>query len=101
MSAGRTVTRADEFPALDGLRAIAVSTVLIGHLVPIAGLQKFVGWGDVGVVLFFCLSGFLITHILLRADAGSVDRVRVLKAFYCGASFGSSRSTTSQSLSRR
>jgi peptidoglycan/LPS O-acetylase OafA/YrhL len=76
-----SLTESDRFPALDGLRAFAVLSVMVGHLVPITGLQKLVGWGDVGVVIFFCLSGFLITNILLRADDGS-DRGLILKAFY-------------------
>ncbi|EQD49363.1 membrane protein containing Acyltransferase 3 domain protein, partial [mine drainage metagenome] len=48
-------------PALDGLRALAVSGVLAYHL----GF----GWasgGYLGVDLFFVLSGFLITSLLLE-----------------------------------
>ena len=48
-------------PELDGLRAWAITVVVFGHL----GLSLFVG-GGVGVDLFFVLSGFLITHLLLR-----------------------------------
>src|SRR5690349_23955602 len=53
-------------PALDGLRGLAVAGVLVYH----AGF----GWargGFLGVSLFFTLSGFLITSLLLsehRAD---------------------------------
>ena len=72
-----------DFPALDGLRALAVASVMIGHLVPIDWLQKAVGWGDTGVVLFFCLSGFLITDILVTArDSGAQRRGRNLLMFY-------------------
>lgn len=62
-------------PELDGLRAWAVTAVLFGHL----GISFFVG-GGVGVDLFFVLSGFLITHLLLREH----DRVKKidLLAFY-------------------
>lgn len=45
---------------LDGLRAIAASLVLIYHLVP-----GWAGLGYVGVDIFFVLSGFLITSLLL------------------------------------
>ena len=62
-------------PALDGIRALAVAAVLVYH--------ASVGWlpgGFLGVEVFFVLSGYLITSILLaeyRRD-GRVD----LKSFW-------------------
>jgi peptidoglycan/LPS O-acetylase OafA/YrhL len=47
-------------PGLDGLRAIAVFAVLFYH----AGLSFF-GGGFLGVEVFFVISGFLITTLLL------------------------------------
>lgn len=62
-------------PALDGLRAVAVLAVMLYH----AG----VGWargGFLGVDVFFVLSGFLITLLLLREwdRTGRLD----LRAFW-------------------
>ncbi len=61
-------------PALDGMRAVAVFTVIAYH----AGLGAVPG--DLGVSAFFVLSGFLITWLLLREwhGAGSVS----LRRFY-------------------
>lgn len=52
-------------PHLDGLRAVAVYLVVLFH----GGLSWFQG-GYVGVDLFFVLSGFLVTNVLL-ADAAN------------------------------
>ena len=60
---------------LDGLRAIAVSTVILFHLTP--GLLP---GGYIGVDIFFVISGFLITTLLLRERAAT-DRI-VLRSFW-------------------
>lgn len=62
-------------PAFDGLRGIAILAVLLYHCLPrLQGtfLEKFIAWGWAGVSLFFVLSGFLITGIIL--DSGSAPR---------------------------
>ncbi|MFB7884655.1 acyltransferase family protein [Microbacterium sp. NPDC056057] len=50
------------FGGLDGMRAIAVLLVVVYHLFPPALLPG----GFVGVDVFFVISGFLITSLLLR-----------------------------------
>jgi peptidoglycan/LPS O-acetylase OafA/YrhL len=62
-------------PALDGVRAVSIAAVLAFHLEA--------GWmpgGYLGVSVFFTLSGFLITSLLLgeRARTGRID----LRSFY-------------------
>lgn len=72
------------FPELDGLRFFAVSSVFIAHFSPTLG--KYGDWGNIGVRLFFVLSGFLITAILLRTrltiEAGATTRLPALRTFF-------------------
>ena len=78
------------FPSLNGLRFIAAFVVIIHHLEQIKlffGLPSlFYRWhfikivGELGVTLFFTLSGFLITYLLL-AEKERFGTVFV-KAFY-------------------
>jgi peptidoglycan/LPS O-acetylase OafA/YrhL len=70
---------------LDSIRAIAVLLVMISHWVPLSFLGRFQlgGWG---VDIFFVLSGFLITWILLenrqKADNEDIGKGTVIKNFY-------------------
>jgi peptidoglycan/LPS O-acetylase OafA/YrhL len=62
-------------PALDGVRGLAILSVLLAHFVPALAdafgtswarlIASYAGLGGCGVDLFFVLSGFLITGILL------------------------------------
>ena len=79
-------TRLDQ---LDGLRAIAVAGVVVQHalgFLPVWPLNVWFESGTAGVRLFFVLSGFLITGILLRARQSAavchVSRWVVWRAFY-------------------
>lgn len=64
---------------LDGLRILAVATVLYAHFFAADGSI----WGHLGVRLFFVLSGFLITRLLLEARADArYQPMTALKAFY-------------------
>ncbi len=56
-------------PSLDGLRAISIIMVLLGHLSGTVGLPvKWLpfAWGTLGVTIFFVISGFLITSLLVK-----------------------------------
>ena len=67
--------RAGYLPALDGIRAIAVGAVVAYHLrVP------FFDGGLLGVSVFFTLSGYLITSLLIHGfeRRGRID----LKSFW-------------------
>jgi peptidoglycan/LPS O-acetylase OafA/YrhL len=59
---------------LQGLRALAVALVMLDH----AGVVHLAG-GYVGVDVFFVLSGFLITGLLLRGvlESGRVSLLGV------------------------
>jgi peptidoglycan/LPS O-acetylase OafA/YrhL len=53
----------ERLPQLDGLRAVAVTSVMAFHFIP--AVDRIAPLGSIGVRLFFVLSGFLITRILL------------------------------------
>lgn len=53
------------FPSFDGIRAISISAVILGHLLPENVLTKFFT-GRWGVQFFFVISGFLITTLLIK-----------------------------------
>jgi peptidoglycan/LPS O-acetylase OafA/YrhL len=74
-AARRASTTLGYLPALDGIRAVAVLAVMGYH----AGLPGFAG-GSAGVDVFFVISGFLISTLLLEewAARGTVQ----LRAFY-------------------
>jgi peptidoglycan/LPS O-acetylase OafA/YrhL len=79
-------------PSLDGLRAISVIMVVAAHmngslarLVPFVPFWLYLVWGALGVQTFFVISGFLITHILLKElnATGTIS----LKRFYFRRAF--------------
>lgn len=79
----------NRIPSLDGFRAISILMVLYGHLggtrnfptPALGGAGRWLGdLGHLGVLVFFVISGFLITSILMaeRAKTGTIS----LKQFY-------------------
>ena len=62
------------YKQLDGIRGLAVLFVVFSHLFPPCSFRNYIPWGYFGVRLFFVLSGFLITGILLNATNSSFPR---------------------------
>ena len=70
--------------SLDGLRAVSIALVLFAHLAGTRGFPvpysvgNFLELGSLGVRVFFVISGFLITGLLLReiGGAGRIDLLR-------------------------
>lgn len=68
-------------PSLDGLRALSIGLVLFAHSHPPVELQKLAFYcGTLGVRIFFVISGFIITWLLLQEvkSCGGIS----LKNFY-------------------
>jgi peptidoglycan/LPS O-acetylase OafA/YrhL len=91
---------AGHIPALDGVRGLAILMVLVNHLGPgitfgypavDTAIQRVATDGNTGVDLFFVLSGFLITGILLdtRHRPGALAvfyarrTLRIFPLYYC------------------
>jgi peptidoglycan/LPS O-acetylase OafA/YrhL len=90
----------ERLPSLDGLRALSIALVVIGHAAAtmppmpswLSAVMCVVSNGELGVAFFFVISGYLITHLLLRELAATgtisfhnfyVRRVtRIFPAFY-------------------
>jgi peptidoglycan/LPS O-acetylase OafA/YrhL len=53
------------YEKIDGLRCLAIVAVMVHHIASI--FSTYIDWGYFGVDLFFIISGFLITLILIRA----------------------------------
>jgi len=93
-----TLSRSGRLPSLDGIRALSIALVLVAHLVETRNfLDHRLFWvlgdiGNLGVRVFFVISGFLITNLLLKEHEANgrislkdfyVRRVlRIFPAFY-------------------
>jgi peptidoglycan/LPS O-acetylase OafA/YrhL len=73
-------------PEFDGIRAVAVTSVMMFHVFGFSPPYAFLGaWGWFGVDIFFVLSGFLITRILIEEleSTGSI----AISRFYSRRAF--------------
>jgi peptidoglycan/LPS O-acetylase OafA/YrhL len=69
-STPKVPARASRLPGIDGIRTLAVSAVVLYHL-----NSSWLPGGYLGVDVFFVVSGYLITRLLVteRADAGRIS----------------------------
>ena len=72
------------YPQLDGVRAVAAVMVMAFHFLQMRNVKGLAFLGQTGVDLFFVLSGFLITTILLLSPTGDWSE---LKTFYLRRTF--------------
>lgn len=76
--------RSQRIPSLDGLRAVSIIAVLVGHLSGTRGFgtigSQIGDYAHLGVVVFFVISGYLITGLMMSESRryGTVS----LKRFY-------------------
>ena len=77
-------SRESYIPTLDGVRAVAIVLVVVSHALPQENAYREL-MGHVGVLLFFALSGYLITTKLLEEhrQRGAIN----LRAFYLRRAF--------------
>jgi peptidoglycan/LPS O-acetylase OafA/YrhL len=74
-------------PSLDGVRAISIALVILSHLVKWKhiSLEIIGSYGSLGVFIFFVLSGYLITNLLLREHERTSSIT--LRTFYLRRAF--------------
>lgn len=71
----------NRIPSLDGLRTVSIALVLIGHGFHVYGLGTTGNFGNLGVRVFFVISGFLITGLLVR-EIERTSTVNLLKFYF-------------------
>jgi peptidoglycan/LPS O-acetylase OafA/YrhL len=68
-------------PSLDGLRTISITLVIASHLAFSFGHFNLFNAGDLGVRIFFVISGFLITGLLM-AEQERTDGINLLRFYF-------------------
>lgn len=81
-----TVRHPSRIPSLDGLRALSIGMVLFAHLLgtrnfPLATSPLTLPLGGFGVRVFFVISGFLITSLLLH-ELEQTGRVHLVRFYF-------------------
>ncbi len=81
----KTLDNSRSIPSLDGLRALSVFMVILGHtnstfLNALPFNRSFRNGGQ-GVTVFFMISGFLITHLLLK-ELNRDKRISIKKFYF-------------------
>jgi peptidoglycan/LPS O-acetylase OafA/YrhL len=71
----------NRIPSLDGLRTLSIVLVISGHWLHVLGYGGAGNLGNLGVRVFFVISGFLITGLLLRELEKTSD-VNLLKFYF-------------------
>jgi peptidoglycan/LPS O-acetylase OafA/YrhL len=73
-------SRIARYPQLDGLRALAAGLVVLYHALPTFRIGQL-AYGWIGVDIFFVISGYLITAILLEQRKACTNRYLVVRNF--------------------
>lgn len=71
----------DRIPSLDGLRTVSIALVIASHAARNFGPTAAYNIGDLGVRVFFVISGFLITGLLI-AESDKTGRIDLLKFYF-------------------
>lgn len=82
------MTNTNRIPSLDGLRAISIAMVVVGHALGTRGLRSLppevhhvMDLGNLGVRVFFVISGYLITSLLI-AEHDRYGNLSLVRFYY-------------------
>lgn len=75
--------KSSRIPSLDGLRTISIALVVANHVQMSYSqkLEDIYNFGNLGVRIFFVISGFLITGLLLK-ELNETGRIALLKFYF-------------------